>query len=68
GLPPWELPEIAAISGDTAEALADAVLHAAIERDAGKPNDDMSVVALILREQNSEPVLIRRMSAEVPIS
>lgn len=68
GLSAWALPEIAETEGDDAISLADAVLHAAIDRDAGKPNDDMSVVALILRDQAPEPVLIRRMSAEVPIS
>lgn len=68
-LSPWDLDDIASCiphSGH-ATALADGILAEAVRRDLGRPGDDMSVVALILREQDPAPLLIRRMSAEVPI-
>ena len=49
-----------------AAALADLVLTEALARDKGKPNDDMSVVALTLPEHR-ETTLVRRMRAEVPL-
>jgi serine phosphatase RsbU (regulator of sigma subunit) len=68
-LTPWELSEIAALlpEGRDARALADGILAEAIRRDMGRPGDDMSVVALILREPEPAPLVIRRMSAEVPV-
>jgi hypothetical protein len=50
----------------SATEIAESLLAAAIARDAGKPLDDMSVVALSLREHQEE-LLIRRMHAEVPL-
>lgn len=69
-LSPWALDDIAdlTIASHAAKDLADTVLTEAIRRDHGKPGDDMSVVALTLRDRDPESILIRRMSAEVPIS
>ena len=69
-LTPWDLAEIASFvpHSQSAVALADGILAEAVRRDQGRPGDDMSVVALILREPEPTPLLIRRMSAEVPIS
>ena len=54
-------------SGRPAQEIADRLLLAVMERDLGKPNDDMAVVALSLREgQAGLPV--RRMSLEVQIA
>lgn len=66
----WNLTELAAFipREQGAQALADGILAEAIRRDMGRPGDDMSVVALILREPEPTPLAIRRMSAEVPIS
>jgi serine phosphatase RsbU (regulator of sigma subunit) len=50
--------------GIPAQSLADLLLESVIARDGGKPNDDMAVVALSLRESSSERP-IRRMSMEV---
>jgi serine phosphatase RsbU (regulator of sigma subunit) len=52
--------------GTSAEKIADCLLAEALERDADKPRDDMSVVALTLA-QHTNGILIRRMRAEVPI-
>lgn len=49
-----------------AEAIADRVLTEAIRRDSQRPADDMTVVALTLRHQ-TEPTLIRRLSARIPL-
>jgi serine phosphatase RsbU (regulator of sigma subunit) len=68
GLPPLELTIIAAKAGVEASAadIADLVLEEAIARDANKPADDMSVVALTLPEHH-QSTLVRRMGAEVPL-
>jgi serine phosphatase RsbU (regulator of sigma subunit) len=52
--------------GEGAQTLADTLLGAVIDRDKGKPHDDMAVVAISLREGQSAP-LIRRMGLEVHI-
>lgn len=69
-LKPWDLTELAAFipHDHDANALADGILAEAVRRDSGRPGDDMSVVALILREPQPAPLVIRRMSASVPIS
>ena len=68
GLLQLDLAAHACVAGNDAPAaaVAEAILAAAIERDGGKPADDMSVVALALRE-HAETTLIRRMRAEVPL-
>ncbi len=68
-LVPWDLADLAAFipRDQPAIALADGILAEAIRRDMGRPGDDMSVVALILREPEPAPLVIRRMSAEVPV-
>lgn len=68
GSPPLLLDETAATAPRLASAaeIADLVLCAAIERDGGKPADDMSVVVLTLPE-HTETTLIRRMRAQVPL-
>ncbi len=50
----------------TAQELADALLAEALERDAGRPDDDMTVVALALRPRGGYPP-IRRLVAAVPL-
>lgn len=50
--------------GIPAQSLANLLLEFVIARDGGKPNDDMAVVALSLRESTAERP-IRRMSMEV---
>jgi serine phosphatase RsbU (regulator of sigma subunit) len=68
-LTPWDLTDLAAFipKDQNAKVVADGILAEAIRRDMGRPGDDMSVVALILREPDPAPLLIRRMSAEVPV-
>lgn len=68
GLPPLDLGTWSRQAGITldARAIADCILAAAIARDHDKPADDMSVVALTLSEHH-QALLVRRMSAEVPI-
>ena len=67
---PWDLAELAAFVpvDQPAKDVADGILQEAVRRDQGRPGDDMSVVALILRELEPAPLLIRRMSAEVPLT
>lgn len=50
--------------GSSAQSLADALLMLAMDRDKGKPNDDMAVVALSLRE-SAAAFPIRRLHLEV---
>ena len=45
---------------------ADRVLDEAVRRDAGRPGDDMTVVALTLRT-HSAPLLVRRQVTSVPL-
>jgi serine phosphatase RsbU (regulator of sigma subunit) len=68
GLPPLDLHAITCDVGPdaTAQDVADLLLAAAIARDDGKPADDMTSVALTLREHH-EPILIRRMRVEAPL-
>ncbi|HKG27874.1 MAG TPA: SpoIIE family protein phosphatase, partial [Thermomicrobiales bacterium] len=68
GLPPLDLTTISANAGRQATAanIADRVLCEAMARDANKPADDMSVVALTLPE-HQQTTLVRRMGAEVPL-
>ena len=54
------------LSGSSAPDIADRILAEALARDCGKPGDDMSVVALILKEHQGS-TLVRRMRAEVPL-
>lgn len=49
-----------------AQSLADTLLRDVIARDRGKPNDDMAVISLSLREGGSEPA-VKRMGLSVPI-
>ncbi|MDQ3411912.1 MAG: serine/threonine-protein phosphatase [Chloroflexota bacterium] len=49
-----------------AAEIADRTLKAAIARDQRRPADDMTVVALTLR-QHGEPILIRRLDARIPL-
>lgn len=53
-------------SHQSAQGLADRVLAEAIERDAGRPGDDMAVVALSLRAR-AAGIVVRRMQAQVPL-
>lgn len=64
--------DIAAFAANTdsfelrADEFADRVLREAIDRDQGRPRDDLSVVVLSLTDQVEAP-LIRRMSVFVPL-
>lgn len=49
-----------------AQAVADAVLAAAIARDGGKPRDDMSAAVLRVAAHDEEP-RIRRMTVRAPL-
>ncbi|CAA9546455.1 MAG: Stage II sporulation protein E [uncultured Thermomicrobiales bacterium] len=49
-----------------ATAVADGVLAEAVLRDAGRPADDMTVVALALRPHR-DAILVRRQGATVPL-
>lgn len=49
-----------------AQPVADALLSAALARDAGKPRDDMTVVVLRLGDHDEEP-RVRRMSLRAPL-
>ena len=68
GWPGFDLAAVAASAahGASAATIADLVLDEALARDKGKPNDDMSVVALTL-PQHQETTLVRRMLAQVPL-
>jgi serine phosphatase RsbU (regulator of sigma subunit) len=51
----------------TAQEVADRVLEAAIEADSGRPNDDMSVVALTIAEAPGDrPIRIQRVILPIP--
>jgi len=50
-------------SGGPARSMAEAILQRALDRDSGRPGDDMAVIALSIVEQESD-MLIRRMSAQ----
>lgn len=50
----------------TAQQIADRVLAMAIERDQGRPGDDMAVVAMRIADFDGDRV-IRRMQAQFPI-
>ncbi len=52
--------------GLPAQAIADRVLELAIDRDDGRPGDDMAVVAMRIGEFEGERV-IRRMQAQFPM-
>jgi serine phosphatase RsbU (regulator of sigma subunit) len=49
-----------------AAAIADGLLGEAVRRDAGRPGDDMTVVALALRP-HADALLVRRQRATVPL-
>lgn len=51
---------------EDAASLADALLAEAIRRDGDRPRDDMTVVALALREHD-EATLVRRLSVSMPL-
>jgi serine phosphatase RsbU (regulator of sigma subunit) len=50
----------------SAAAIADAVLQEAVQRDNGRPGDDMTVVSLALTAHHVEP-LVRRLEVFVPL-
>lgn len=52
--------------GHCATELADRVLHEAIRRDKNRPADDLTVVAVVLRD-HTEELLIRRQSVHMPL-
>jgi serine phosphatase RsbU (regulator of sigma subunit) len=65
---PLDLAALLCLAAEDANAqdVADLVLASALDRDSGKPADDMSVVALVLREHH-DTTLVRRMRAQVPL-
>ncbi len=52
--------------GMGAEELTDCLLQEAIRRDEDRPSDDMTVVALALRE-HTETTIVRRLAAFMPL-
>lgn len=54
------------VTFQSADELAAIVLNEAIRRDAGRPGDDLTVVALTLRA-HEEQTLIRRLALAVPL-
>lgn len=50
----------------SAVELADGLLDEAVRRDAGRPGDDMTVVAVAIRSHD-EPLLIRRQATTFPL-
>ena len=50
----------------SSQAIADRVLAFAIERDRGRPSDDIAVVALSIQESD-ESAVVRRMQAQIPL-
>lgn len=69
-LPPLDLAEWGEThlgQGVAAQELADALLGNVMERDDGRPNDDMAVVALSLHPGSAQP-LVRRMQLQVHLS
>lgn len=50
----------------SAQEIADSVLAEAIARDRARPADDLTVVAMVLREHVDEPI-IRRLTVSMPI-
>ena len=52
------------LAGDAAaQDIADTMLGAAVERDQGRPGDDMAVVVLAIREEDA-PMAVRRLQAQ----
>lgn len=51
--------------GPNASRLADTILHNAVARDQGRPADDMSVFAVVVKESD-EDLAIRRMTMSFP--
>jgi serine phosphatase RsbU (regulator of sigma subunit) len=56
----------APVNGLGAEELADRILFEAIRRDKNRPADDLTIVALALRDHAEEP-LVRRQSVRMPL-
>ena len=50
-----------------AQEVADALLDAAIDRDGGKPADDLTVGVVRIGERDDEGTLVRRLSVQVPV-
>jgi serine phosphatase RsbU (regulator of sigma subunit) len=56
------------LPGATAQRIADGLLDAALEKDSCHPADDVTVVALCVRERaDSEKLEVRRMSVSFPV-
>ena len=53
--------------GATAQQLADCLLTTVVQRDQGRPNDDMAVVSLSLRTGHAD-IPVRRLGLEVHVS
>lgn len=54
-------------AGPEPAALAETILHRAIEHDRGRPNDDMSVIVLGVLQREDQPLKIRRMHVSFPV-
>ncbi len=70
GLEPIDFGELATnvLTRDvSSDELASEILESAIERDDGRPNDDMAVIVLSIVEQDM-PMLVRRLSAQFPMA
>lgn len=66
GQPPIDFETLIGVTmkpGNSALETAEALLQTAIERDSGRPGDDMAVIAVSIIEEEAE-MLLRRMSAQ----
>ncbi len=50
-----------------AQALADAVLQAAVAADEGRPADDTTVVVVRIHDAEDDPLEVRRMTVSLPL-
>lgn len=67
--PPFDIPAFIQdrqLSVADPAAIVDAILMEAVRLDSGRPRDDMTVVALALREHDEEP-LVRRIHVRIPL-
>jgi serine phosphatase RsbU (regulator of sigma subunit) len=70
GAPPVDFQELASnvLTQDIgSQAIADQVLAHAVERDGGRPFDDIAVVVLSIQD-NEDAATVRRMQAQIPLN
>ena len=55
------------IANISAQVLADDILNVAVERDQGRPADDISIVVFTVSLASPETDGVRRLSVEFPV-